>query len=293
MERLLIASYNRVILWDGESQRVLLRHGRNHGHKHTVFYGITWNEKEIYIAEAGGARHCHFHVFDENLNRVGELPIGRGISDPHQILWWDGKLYITSANQDKVFIWDGGKKCREAFWLKAGEPRQHLNSVWCDGGKFYVVEHRYKEMPKRIRVLNLDFEIIDCIELTREGFAKSRPRGCHNVYVEDGILYLCSPNVIVRHDLASGKSEPIRFSHWAHEARRVTGMARPPGKFIVGLSRVAVREKRGEGDAAVVVMDNDFRTLDVVPLKDAGGVNEIRAIDGPDLAHNQIECPFK
>lgn len=31
--------------------------------------------------------------------------------------------------------------------------------------------------------------------------------------------------------------------------------------------------------------------LDVIPLKDAGGVNEIRAMDGPDWAHNRIKCP--
>lgn len=288
MERLLIATHARVVFWDGEKQHDLFKHE----HGHTVFYGITWNEKEIYIAESGSARHCHFHIFDKNLNRIGELPIGEDISDPHQILWWDGKLYVTSANQDSVFVWDG-ETCRQVCWWEENEPRMHPNSVWCDGEKFYVVEHRFKEMPKRIRVFNLDFEIVDCIELTKEGFVKARPRGCHNIYVENGVLYMCSPNVIVRHDLTSGKSEPIRFSHWAREARRVTGMARPPGKFIVGLQRVAVKEKRGEGNSAFVVMDDDFKVLDVVPLKDTGGVNEIRAVDGPDLAHNRIECPFK
>lgn len=287
-ERVLVATHSRFIYWDGEKKHVLLKRP----HENALYYGITWNEKEIYVAEgAANSRNSRYHIFDKDLNRVGELPIGKGISDPHQILWWSGKLYITSAAQDSVFVWDG-KSIRRIFWMKMGEPRLHPNSVWCDGEKFYVVEHRYREMPKRIRVFNLDFEVVGCIEITKKGFLKSRPRGCHNVYIENGILYMCSPNVIVRHDLISGKSRPILFSFLAREAHRVTGMARPPGRFIIGLQRVAVRTERGKGDSAFLVMNDDFEVLDTVPMKGAGGVNEVRAIDGPDLAHNRIECPF-
>jgi len=69
--------------------------------------------------------------------------------------------------------------------------------------------------------------------------------------------------------------------------------ARTENGFYVGLSRLAARHERGEGDSIVVCLDNDFDIVDTIVLKDAGGITEIRAIDGLDLAHNRIRCPHE
>jgi len=290
MERILIAAHQRVVLWDGKTQHTILKgHKRS---KYTTYYGITWNEEHIFVAESGNARHSTYHVLDGNLERIGELPIGRDISDPHQIYWWDGKLYVASADQDKIVIWDG-ESCRDVRWSEPGEARKHVNSVWCDGERFYVVEHRYREMPKRIRIFNLEFESIDCIELTAKGFVKAYPRGIHNVYVEDGMLYGCSPKAMYKYNLSSGEHEPIRISRVAESAHRMHGLARVPGRFFIGLSRIAIRSERGRGNSAVLVLDDDLNVMKEIWLKDAGGINEIRAVDGPDLAHNRMRCPFQ
>lgn len=200
-------------------------------------------------------------------------------------------MYIASANQEKIVVWNG-KDCRDVKWREREEPAQHLNSIWCDGENFYVVEHRKREMPKRIRIFDLDFEPMGCIELLRNAFIKERPHGIHNVYIEGGILYTCSPKAFVRHDLISGHSEPIVPCKLVNEAHYVRGLARVPGKFFIGLSEAKVRSERGEGDSAILVTDDDFNVLDILPLKDTGGLNEIRAIDGPDLAHNGMVCPY-
>lgn len=288
MERLLIATYNKVILWD-KGQNTVWK-GRASPEYHN-FYGISWDEERIYVAEGGHTAHSTIHVFDKNLNRQGTLPLSRCAGDPHQIYWWDGKLYVASSAEDRIVAY--GETFQSFQWKRSGESTLHVNSIWCDGERFYVVEHRKREMPKRVRIFDLDFSPIDCIELKEDGFIKKRPHGIHNVYIEDGILYTCSPRAIVRHNLSSGESRPVIPHRLVNEAHYVRGLARVLGRFFVGLSEVKVRVERGEGDSAVLVLNDDLTVDDVIPLKDTGGLNEIRAIDGPDLAHNQVRCPYR
>lgn len=289
MERLLISTYNKVILWDGKSNTIWSRRGHRDYHN---FFGITWSEDHIYVAEGGHVGHSLYHAFDGKLNREGTLSIGSGIADPHQIYWWRGGLFIISAKQDRIFLHTSSTLQEIHPWKKKGEPTLHLNSIWCDGNLFYVVEHRKREMPKRIRIFDLTLKPVGCIELRREAFVKAKPHGIHNVYIENDVLYTCSPKALVRHDLSSGESEPIIPCRLMNEAHYVRGFARTPGKFFIGLSEVKVRSEREEGDSAVLVLDDEFDVLDVLVLKDTGGLNDIRAVDGPDMAHNGVECPY-
>jgi hypothetical protein len=288
MTRLLISTYNRVILWDGEQEHTVIG---SHHQDHSLFFGITWNEDFIFVAESGNGQGSTYHILDKDLNRIGELPIGVGILYPHQIYWWDGRLYIASGSQDVIWIWNG-ETCYSVGWKNPDpeEPIQHLNSVWCDGKQFYVVEHLYDETPKRIRILSLGFEPVGCIEFGEEEFI--RPTGLHNVCIENEMLYTCGSKSLVRRNLATGESQltPIFVDE---RYRYVRGLARPPQGFFVGLSRLAARDERGEGDSAIVAIDNNFNVVDTIYLENTGGVMEIRAIDGPDLAHNQIECPCR
>jgi hypothetical protein len=288
MTRLLISTYRKFLLWDGKIHTIY--EGYSHEKYHN-FFGITWNEDEIYMVEGGHAGHSLYHRFDGNLKRKGRLPIGKSIGDPHQIYWWDGKLYIASAWQDTVFIWDG-EAIRNIYWKKAGEGNQHINSIWCDGEFFYVVEHRKRAMPKRVQVFDMDFKPLHKIVIPNDSFKKRTPHGIHNVYIENGILYTCSPKAFVWHNMASGESKPLQPSPWVRAAHYVRGLARVSGKWFVGLSEIKPRHERGEGDSAILVLNDDLEKIDLFHLQDTGGLNDIRAIDGPDLAHNRIECPY-
>lgn len=288
MTRLLISTYKRLVLWDGEARTV--HKGYSHKKYHN-FFGITWNEDEIYLAEGGHAGHSCYHIFDNNLKHKGKLPIGKGIGDPHQIYWWGGELYIASAWQDSIFIWDGNGECEEIRWKKEGEPNQHLNSIWSDGNRFYVCEHRKREMPKRVMVLDEAFNPVYRIVIPNEAFVKTRPHGIHNIYIEDGWLYTCSPKAFVAFEMGTEVTRIIT-SDLIRQAHYVRGLARVPGKWFVGLSEAKVRNERGEGDSAVLVLDDDLEMIDLLPLRDTGGLNDIRAVDGPDLAHNGVRCPY-
>lgn len=292
-ERLLISTYNKIILWDGKAHTVWDERGKPEFHN---FFGITWNDKEIYVAEGGHGGDSLYHIFDEKLRHVGLLPFGLAgsdecISDPHQIYWWDGELYISSAKTDTIYIWDGRPELEQVRWKEAREPTQHLNSIWCDGERFYVCEHRKREMPKRVMVLDEAFNPMYRVIIPNDVFVKTKPHGIHNVYVEDGWLYTCSPKAFVAFEMETGVARTIT-SDLIRKAHYVRGLARAEGNWFVGLSEAKVRSERGKGDSAVLVLDDGLEMIDLLPLQDTGGLNDIRAIDGLDLAHNGVRCPY-
>ena len=286
-ERLLIATRNKLILWDGIPHIILENRMPD---KYHDFYGITWDHENIYVSERLLRNHCLIHIFDNKLNHKGTVPLGVSIGDVHQIFWYDEILYITNTQRNQILLW-GGRSARAVEWKKPDEPHLHLNSIWCDGEKFYVAEHRKKEIPKRIRVLDLDFKPIGCIELKGD-FIKDQPDGIHNVYIENKMLYTCSPQALVRHGLVSGLSEPIVPHRLMDDSHYVRGLARVAGKFFIGLSETKVRTERNRGDSIVLVTNDDFNILDVLLFKDTGSIHEIRAVDSPDLAHNKVMCPL-
>jgi hypothetical protein len=293
IERLLISTYNKIILWDGKAHTIWDERGKPEFHN---FFGITWNDKEIYVAEGGREGGSLYHVFDEGLKYVSVLPFGlagsgKRISDPHQIYWWDDKLYISSAKEDTIYSWDGSPEMEYIRWKKAEEPHQHLNSIWCDGEHFYVAEHRKRIMPKRVQVLDMNFSPLHKIIMPDDAFVKATPHGIHNIYIEDGCLYTCSPKAFVRFNMVTGETKTIT-SRLIRAAHYVRGLARVPGRWFIGLSEAKIRSERGEGDSAVLVLSDDLEKIDLLPLQDTGGLNDIRAIDGPDLAHNRMECPY-
>jgi len=287
-ERLLVSTYNRVILWDSTPHTIIETRKPKHHHN---FYGITWDEKRIYIAEGWRRVPSVYHVFGSQLKHIGTLPVGEMVTDPHQIYWWGGTLYIADSKVDQIVLWDGHEE-RVVSWCKPNEPTQHLNSIWCNGENFYVAEHRKKRMPKRVMVLDMSFNPLYRIEIPSGAFIKASPHGIHNVYIENGWLYSCSPKALVSFKLDTRETRTIT-SPLIKRAHYVRGLARTPDKWFVGLSEIGVRGTRHEGDSAILVLDNDFNTLEVISLEDTGGLTEIRAIDGPDLAHNRLECPYK
>ena len=218
------------------------------------------------------------------------MPLGVDVEDPHQIFWWDGVLYIADTRKDRVLLWDG-RSVRAVRWQRPNNLPLHVNSIWCDGERLYALEHRGPRMPKWVRVLDLDFEVVEHIELARGTFPQANRilHGVHNVYVEDGILYVCSPTALVRYDIASKYSETVIPQD---NTRYVRGLARVSGKFFIGLSEVRERSERAKGDSSVLVTDDDFNVLDILSLEGTGALHEIRAIDSLDLAHNRIRCPL-
>jgi len=294
-DELLLATYNRLILWDGKPRTIWDKRG----HPDLInFYGITWDENVIYVTEGGHPKPSKaslIHKFDGGLNHVGQCYTGPAILDPHQIYWRDGKLYVANTGKDNIVVIRNLEKSQEQEtiqWvvLEIGDTI-HVNSIFSQKRRLFFAEHRKKRMPKRIRVFSLGHELVETIELDA-GFVKTKPHGIHNVYVEGGYLYTCSPNALMQHNLATREMRAIVPSPLMREAHYVRGLARSSSRWFIGLSEVKVRSERGKGDSAVLVLNNDFETVDLLPLRDTGGLNEIRLVSALDLAHNGVRCPY-
>lgn len=288
MERLLISTFNQLILWDGK-QNIIREGHRVKGHH--KYYGITWNEKEIFVVEGGRPGATIFsliHVYDKKLKHKRILPFGDEILDPHQAYWWDGILYVTNTTFNRIDAWDGFQTRHINWYPPDYKEHEHINSIWCDGKRFYVVEHRKTKLPKRIRIFDLGFNtLLETIKL--DCFDKAKSYGIHNVYVEKGALYVCGPDGLIR---VKKRVKIFCPSALAQQSHYLRGFARTKKHFFLGVSEAAVRDKRIKGDSAVLVLNNKLELIETIYLEGTGNLTEIRAVDGPDLAHNRIRCPY-
>lgn len=289
-ERLLIATRNKLLIWD-EGVYPIEEDNSNYIFHH--YYGITWDTENVYVAERKGKTVGIIKVFDKEFNLKRRLPLGVTLESPHQIFWRDGKLYVTDTVQDKVLIWDGEKTHIVDDWREHNWPILP-NSIWCDGKKFYILEHRGKKMPKYVQIMNLDFEPIGQIVLPKWLIVEKTRKyyGVHNIYIEDGFLYMCNPRALMQYNLASKKIKHIVPHKLIDDKHYIRGLARMPGKFFIGISEYRVRSERFKGGSRVLVTDDDFNVIEVLSLKGTGALNEIRIIDDLDLAHNGISCPL-
>lgn len=162
------------------------------------------------------------------------------------------------------------------------KPGNHVNSIWIDGGMIYVVEHKFG--PSNVKYFNNKFEFL--------GEETGLGEKMHNVYVEDGKLFVCSSEAecIIIRDLSTGEDRVINTSQYAKGLPR--GLARTPGRWYIGISQRAIRDVRHiTHDGVVLVLDDDFKPIKKIHLKNIGQVLEIRAMTDLDRAHNGIPFP--
>lgn len=270
--------------------------------------GISWDEKFVYLA----ARRDHripviegaqnILVFDPDFNWVGSIQ-GLKFVGLHQIYFYDGRLYICNTGIEKIDIIeketmdrigiiekkrDGRSPWRFNYsvsrwdYSMIGRDVNHINSIWIDGGIIYVVEHR--EGPSKVKYFSETYELLGEVDIGDK---------CHNVYVEDGKLFVCSSETecIIIRDLSTGKDRIINTSQYAEGFPR--GLARTSDRWYIGISQRGTREERHlpEGLGSVLAFDDDFNLIHKIILKNVGQVLDIRAMTGLDRAHNGIPFP--
>lgn len=270
MDDLLVAARRGLYLVrDGEARRLV---DGDH-------YGITWDRERLYLAHRKGARIVTWD--GQGDYETVECPWRQ--NDVHQLLWWDGVLYVMASGADQVDAWDG--QTWRVLWKGTGDGSEHANSIWCDGlDQFWVVEHRFGRVPARIRVYNRGFSLITTYEF--HDLAQAHNCGLHNAYVEDGRLVTLSVHRMILHDLINGTEGRWTFGGY------LRGLARTRHSWYIGQSIVAERQDRAEGDGEVLVLDNRFQVATSIHIPGAGQVHDIRALRG-DWAHNGLECPVE
>ncbi len=302
---LLLSTVNKALAWTPEGAQTI--------HEGMGSYSSsTWNEENIFVTtqnrgSRGELKDNLLLIFDGKLELVDmrEFPnVGpTAVMSVHEIFWWDGKLYIVSTANSRVVSWEPSGYMELIYQSPPRKPDKwsknrgaHLNSVWCDGESFYVVEHRHG--PSRVVRFDLDWNWRNTYHIGHQS---------HNIYLENGVMYVNTSwhHAVAIRDMRKGGERWVKIGEqltwkpeehseeYVHEAYP-RGLARTKDRWYVGLSATLKRGDRTEGDSCVAVFDNDWKLVDEIVVPDTGGIGTggVRVVGETDYAHNRIPCPW-
>jgi len=275
--KMLLGTNNALVLWDDGVERVL---HENAG----VYYGITWSPERLYVIARGRNHRMLVYDSERQLEKPPPLDLGPpGYSGPHQIYWYEGRLYVTNTTLNRIEVWDElvGAGAEIRFECRVERDVDHINSIWRDPetSLFYVVEHR----SKQIRVMNAIGHVKRTISLA----GRYLEAGIHNVFVKDLVLYTLCAKGIVLHDFVDGHTQLVKVDG----AGYLRGLAVTSDMFLVGDSEFQPRDQRYQGVSKVHVLDCRLNKIDEICLSPKfGQLLEIRVL-AEDLAHNGEKAP--
>ena len=262
--------------------------------KYYAPYGLSWDNNGVYLCECPNV----IHYFSKNKNNNITFPCYPQGKAYHQFFYFDGYLYIASNGNDSVNKYDvKNKKLDKQCILKPSKSSNkagdqdwsHINSVFSDGNRFYIVHHNFKN-PSYISVLDMDLNFIEKIE----NVGKQN----HNVCVIKDELYSLSSaeTQITKYDLKTKKMKQISFdiSKFGLDSKLcyLRGMAKTKDCFVIGITHSHGRDLRDSKQSYLLMFSNNLDLLDVKELPATGQIREIRAISEKDFAHNGLEFPL-
>lgn len=292
--KMLLGTDNALVLWDDWRERMIHE-------KAGAYFGITWSPDTLFVgarAYKKSSRMLAFDISEGELTPTASPPFtqmgrGKGHNGPHQILWNDGRLFVTNTQYNRVDVWDEltGGVGHIHFEKPVGlKDVDHVNSIWRDNktGFYYVVEHRKALMPKRIRVMDGAGRVHRTIHLDLPGLnAGALHSGLHNVFVKDDVLYTLGPTTIVLYHLHTGDVWEVPIEGIEKNKHYLRGLAVTPDAFLIGASNAAPRHERGWAGSTVQVLNHDLYKVDQIYLKKGWGqIHDIRILDAEDLAHS-------
>lgn len=289
--RLIVSSWDGVTIVDCKTgEKTTLVESTGSGH----YYGISWNEKYMFLARRNTASHLHHggdggvDRYDMDLVRHDTILGGHvGICDVHQVAWnfSTARLYVTCSRLDGLTTCtEDGEDLEFCIPFFALEPFRlwddhHINSVWFDGESMYVLAH--KKGPSDLLELSCTWPYE--VRSWYQGVAFT----AHNVVrIEDCFLMLNSYNnnaVLVPVD-GSEYSVPFQM-----DSGYPRGLAVSADRVFVGLSsQIASREERQQSKKGMVLMlDRTWRLLERIEINQ-GQVFEVRILDDVDYAHHSV-----
>jgi len=279
-DSLLVATYQKLIYYDGKQCNVILNNPDN-------IYSITWNQENIFVITGK-----HILVYDDIWQLQETISFWDTGLDPHphQAIWHNG-LFIVLSGYNYIAHYVGaytsiiewlGKYCKS-------NDDPHINSIWYSNHRFFVVEHWRDKLPKKIRIFDEMWKWQCAIDVTKELF-DDRWNGIHNVYVENEKMYTLGPRRIITLGKQQDTVKTDFDIPWQFYFR---GLARTDNHFYVGVSKHnKLRENRASGESAILVLDDNLNQENLIILNDTGQVHDVRAMVD-DKAHNGIDCPFK
>jgi hypothetical protein len=262
--------HNLIVLHKGE---VL----ENLSEPNTGHYGITWNDRYLFALFADATvmdgTNQVIRLFDHNLKPVRDILQGV-IAGVHQIIWYDGLLWVCSTNDDSIVVsTENGEVVQRWHPAPDFDPddpaKDHINSIWFDHGYVYVVAHGFHHGTPAIHKFSYpEFQPVGNYPSVKNG---------HNVYVDDGNLLTCMPHGLYIHG-----GEPVRL-----DGGMTKGLSVTADRIYAGASSIIKDRERRRKDrrGRIFILNRGYDWLDTIDLE-LGPVGEVRVLDVPDLAHH-------
>lgn len=273
-DTLLVSTYRSLLRVEPRSRSSLVMHtGLG------LYYGITWDQSGITVA----ARWYPWYMPTSHIERpvrirfnrdltlrdVASLPAAAG--GVHQISRIGDQTFYACSREDAYLVESEGEY---AVWRPSPDPSHHgrdthhFNSIWSDEDHLFLVGHN--RGPSDVWVF----------ERHSRRFVKKLRMGewAHNVWRLDGQLSVCNSRL--------GRIETQSGEVLAETGGFPRGVAVTDDRIYVGVSGRAHRMMRWVGRSDLLVFDRSWNLLDSIDLGHNGGVNEIRVLNKPDLAHN-------
>lgn len=288
MKYALIATTNYLLFVDLERKNVVPLEG-----KRTEYYGISWfsGSEELVLSHSGVNNADLVDIASYAQSEVGWISAGsrsskRFLSQPHQICCApDGRVICTNTGRNVISVIDLEKPglyqeagLGEARWDRLSldmATGDHLNSVFLQGDRLYVVAHRFNKGS-----LLGTFSYPDLGLLKVESLGERT--GLHNIWItSEGQRISCHSETGSIVDL------DVHTPLWEAGAPIYTrGLAACEDFIVVGESQKSGRDLRHSSLSGLWILDRlTWKAIDYICLGPYGAVNEVRLLDVYDEAH--------
>ena len=286
---LLYSSWDRVAHYlDGEIRTIHEGCG--------PYYGVTWDDKHYYLAARCWGRSGEevIYVLDKDLELLYQYDVltdtEYGGHDLHQILYWDGWVYITDARYDRVLAWDRDRTHKaEVVYTDGPEVSYycHINSLWTDGEDFLVTE------AKKERLHCMSIKRAEGVWQTESKSIVDIGSWCHNGFRHGDMV----------HAIRSGPGHHELFSRNLKDGTTtfqeidlvpnpyMTGIAHTSDRWFFGAAAILGYTGRVEGEALIGVFDSSVNKLGTIDTEMRGQVHDIRVMNEIDHAHHGMLAP--
>jgi predicted SAM-dependent methyltransferase len=234
-----------------------------------LYYGIAHSDEAIYVAARG--RHITTKAeratetgsilkFDHELRLVAELRAPFPLRDLHQIVFIEGKLWMTCAYDDCVTIFDGQtwEQWRPVPKTDPEADQFHFNSLYFHGQDIYLLAHNNGVSDV------WQFRMPDRTLQRRIALGEF----AHNIWLEGDAIFTCNSG---RGRIESSDGRQITVGGFPR------GIAITDEHVLVGISETVERSQRDFTSSTILVLNREWQPVREIRLPHEGLVLEIRA----------------
>ena len=225
-------------------------------------YFVAARGRMVSSADAAEGERGAILVFDRAMRPLGELAPPFPMRDMHEILWKNGKLWVTCSFDNMIAVLDESSGSWESWYPFGPTPQppydvNHLNSLAFDAGDLCVIAHN--RGPSEL----LRFDPTSRALLSRTPFGIQS----HNIRrTREGALITCS----------SGDGTLVSLQGWRLEVGGFTrGIAIFEDETYVGVSEIAERQERDLSTGQLAVYDRAWNRVRTFALPGEGLVLDL------------------